>query len=1017
MNKRITAALAAFLVAIAAASGQNPSKEFKETCDSLVVKLQERTSVKGAFSVKKTAVSDNKLHIRFSPGFGEYPWRKGDIEWLRKKLKAYLPARYKNYEIGNITVNGTKLEDYIVTTPGSDGTPDAARFKTKDHRGEVSFISSVGGQDFQKGLTGRNIALWQSHGRYYDEGIERWDWQRGPLFQTVEDMYTQTYVLTFLIPMLENAGAYVMTPRERDPQRNEVVADNDIAFQKGRGDDVRLEGGYSESGRWKDAGTGFADAKAAYSKDDNPFLMGTARKVSCRDEEAKAVWTADIPERGEYAVYISYKSLPESSPCAHYSVRHLGGKSEFTVNQRIGGGTWIYLGTFEFDRTGSVTLDTQVPEGCECPDNAVITADAVRFGGGMGKIARGPADRDASEYETSGMPSFAEGAIYWMQWAGADSTLMHLHEGDYTKDYGTRGAWVGWMSGGSRTNPKAEGLGIPVDMSLALHSDAGITPNDSIVGTLAIYTLKCEDSEKLPNGEGRLQARTLTDYVQSQIVDDIRSTCNPLWSRRGIWDKSYSESRTSTVPATLIEILSHQNFADMKYGLDPSFRFVASRAMYKAMLRFLSARYGCEYVVQPLPVNSFATSFCNDAAADGKTSVTLSWKPTEDKIESTAMPTGYILYTRIDNGGFDNGVILEDVTTSGGRVSTTRQIEPGHIYSYRIVAFNEGGKSFPSNVLSVGVPERGRKKCVLVVDAFSRVAAPSWMDSPEIAGFDSKLDAGVAYGQEIGFVGEQYQFRRDMKWTANDNPGFGGSYTDMAGVVFAGNRFDNTCTHGKAILSSGYAFHSASSDAFASIPSIAAGDFAVDMVCGKQISTVVGRKDGPVKYTIFTEPVMKAITDFCAKGGDILISGSYIGTDAWSQIYPFTPDEASRTKMKEFIQNTLGYKWVTNYATRKGEVWPMTNSAVDMASRLGKVSFHQERNPRIYNVETPDGIVPSSKDSHTILRYSDTNISAATLFRNKGYKAACFGFPIETLCNEEDIENLIEMILNCFDSE
>ena len=45
-------------------------------------------------------------------------------------------------------------------------------------------------------------------------------------------------------------------------------------------------------------------------------------------------------------------------------------------------------------------------------------------------------------------------------------------------------------------NPsKKPGKGIPVDLSLGFHSDAGITPNDSIVGTLAIYTLRSEGSE------------------------------------------------------------------------------------------------------------------------------------------------------------------------------------------------------------------------------------------------------------------------------------------------------------------------------------------------------------------------------------------------------------------------------------------------------------------------------------------------------------------------------------------
>ncbi len=35
------------------------------------------------------------------------------------------------------------------------------------------------------------------------------------------------FVLPYVIPMPENAGAIVYTPRERDTQKNEIIVDND----------------------------------------------------------------------------------------------------------------------------------------------------------------------------------------------------------------------------------------------------------------------------------------------------------------------------------------------------------------------------------------------------------------------------------------------------------------------------------------------------------------------------------------------------------------------------------------------------------------------------------------------------------------------------------------------------------------------------------------------------------------------------------------------------------------------
>ena len=45
----------------------------------------------------------------------------------------------------------------------------------------------------QKDLTERNIALWPSHGLYYNADREEWIWQRATLWTTVEDLYSQEY--------------------------------------------------------------------------------------------------------------------------------------------------------------------------------------------------------------------------------------------------------------------------------------------------------------------------------------------------------------------------------------------------------------------------------------------------------------------------------------------------------------------------------------------------------------------------------------------------------------------------------------------------------------------------------------------------------------------------------------------------------------------------------------------------------------------------------------------------------
>lgn len=215
--------------------------------------------------------------------------------------------------------------------------------------------------------------------------------------------------------------------------------------------------------------------------------------------------------------------------------------------------------------------------------------------------------RSSSLYEISGYPRFCEAARYWLQWAGIPDSVYSDSQGknDYTDDYKCRGIWVNYLAGGSAVNPTEQGLNIPVDMAFAFHSDAGTTLNDSIIGTLGIYYTNVYN-EEYANGASRYLAHDMTDLIQSNIVRDIRSLYEPDWTRRGMWNQSYYEARVPRVPTMLLELLSHQNFADMRYGLDPRFRFTVSRAIYKGMLQFICSQYHMDYIVQPLPVDNMA---------------------------------------------------------------------------------------------------------------------------------------------------------------------------------------------------------------------------------------------------------------------------------------------------------------------------------------------------------------------------------------------------------------------------
>lgn len=609
-----------------------------------LTRIVAREVAGGYVRIEGVDASRKRVRIYTSVGLSYYPFREENLRAMRDSVRLLMPPEFRK---ADIELYSDKREvGELIPMACRTGAEYRKLLRKKKivpftNRSERPLVTRSSAPVVpSQGLAGRHIALWQSHGRYFDQPQNRWKWQRSQLWQTCEDLYTQSYVLPYLVPMLENAGACVMLPRERDVQKYEILADNDAAGQ------YREEEGPE---KWQPGGMGFAHVQQVYTTGQNPFRDGTTRRVRSvtGGAESRAVWTADIPERGEYAVYVSYDSTPQNADDAQYTVHHLGGDSSFAVNQTMGGGTWIYLGRFLLDAGPQevVTLTNRSRQA-----GRIVSADAVKIGGGYGNIARTVCDSlrrpgMVCHLETSGYPRFCEGARYWLQWAGFDEKVYSPKENrdDYKDDYMSRAHWVNALTGGSERMPDSAGLRIPVDMALAFHSDAGVRLNDDIIGTLGIFYTR-ENKGKFEGGADRYRSRDLTDIVMTQIVEDIRSTYEPAWSRRGLWNRAYYEARVPGVPTMLLELLSHQNFADMRYGSDPRFKFLVSRAVYKGILRYISSQYGLPYVVQPLPVESLAVQF----AEGGKAAVT--WSPVMDSLETTAAPTGYVVYTRIDGG-------------------------------------------------------------------------------------------------------------------------------------------------------------------------------------------------------------------------------------------------------------------------------------------------------------------------------------------------------------------------------
>ena len=797
--------------------------------------------------------------------------------------------------------------------------------------------------EITEGLQNRHLSLWSSHGRYYDAKKGGWKWQRPTLFCTTEDLYTQTIVLPYLIPMLEKAGAIVFTPRERDWQKNEVIVDNDNRSN------------YKEESlkkKWESTSSpGFALHYGTYRDGENPFTAGTARQVKARKRKSKissVVYQPTIPQSGRYAVYVSYQTQKKSVDDAEYIVFHKGQETHFRVNQRMGGGTWVYLGTFDFDKGNSINNSVVLTN--HSSHRGVVTTDAVRFGGGMGNIVRGGT--------VSGLPRFLEGARYSAQWAGAPWNVVSKSNGsnDYNDDINCRSLMTNWLAGGSCYLPsKKDGKKVPIELTLAVHSDAGVKADGSFVGTLGICTTQ-EGNSTLGNGLSRKASKTFAEQLVANVKKDLDRAFRMNWTTRSVWDRNYSETRMPEVPSAIIETLSHQNFPDIKLGQDPNFKFTFARSIYKTILKYEANMHGKRYTVQPLAPNSFKIEYVSSKK------VRLQWKPTTDANETTATPTSYNVYVAIGSQGFDNGVNVRNPHYE-------MELQSGVVYNFKVTACNRGGESFPTETLSA-LRNEGANKTILIVNAFYRLSSPAVVNTGSEQGFDFEADPGLSYGPVAGWLGRQANFNKAMMGKEGPNAlGYGGE--ELVGKIIAGNDFNYVKEHAEALHHAGrYNVVSCSSKTVENGEVNLSKYALVDLLLGNE------KNDGYslYYYKTFKPALRQQVTKYLNGRGKLFVSGSYLASDMQGS------DE------QDWLRNNL--KIMYDGAN--------TDNYNPIISGM-RMSFDVYRtvNEQHYGAYTPDNILPAD-NAFSVLTYSDGH-TAGVAYKGTDNCVFTLSFPFECI--------------------
>ena len=990
--KKIYAILSVLLLIGSTAYGQTPQEKA-----SIVDIVSQFTSTFGGRTetsrLEDYQIDEQQKEIRIYVNeiMAWYHFDRARVEQTYAMMRAALPKSRRDYRL-RIYSKGKLLEDLV---QGGWNNEEDRRWEKREHRSAPWVTPLQRPYDVSRGLPGRHLSVTASHGRYYSIADKEWQWQRPQLFCTTEDLLSQTFVIPYLMPMLENAGAIVYSTRERDWQKHEVIVDNDTPAQNGIYEE--------EAGSWEQAGTGFAQLKAIYQNGDNPFTDGTARLSVAQNRKARVSsirWTPVIPADGQYAVYVSYPTLPTSVPDAHYTVIHRGVQTSFLVNQQMGGGTWVYLGTFDF-AAGESPANSVVLTN-ESDNRGHVTADAVRFGGGMGNIARG----DSTGISVSGLPRFLEGARYTAQWAGMPQ-WVYGNKGftnDYSEDINVRSLTTNHLARGSAYLPLpqpwnseldpsltnkdipvvirqdtmgtgVQGLNVPLEMSIALHTDAGYTRDRTIVGSLGIYTTDFNNGY-YPSGLNRMTSRDVCDLVVSQVERDMKATYGQ-WTRRQMYDRNYSESREPEVPGIIFEMLSHQNFADLCMGHDPNFKFNLARATYKGILRYIHAMHGeAEPVVQPLPVTALGAYI-----TPGTMQIRLSWLAVEDPLEPSAIPDGFVVYHAEGDGDFDNGTYVRQAYFELDGAA------PTVLHRFKVTAVNSGGQSMPSEEVCAFLSLMGDKQ-VLVIDAFDRLAGPQPLDNDSIQGFDLTADPGVPMARMPGYCGRQICFNKSG-YGHEKFGGLGFSTSELEGMIIAGNTRDWTTRHARDIIIATGGRMSISS---CTASAVNRADFDSRPIALMDIVFGAEKSDGyslrPSK--VFPPRLVQAAAEFARSGGHLLVSGAYVGSDMTS--------EADRL----LTRSLLKYEYA-------GAL--VADSIAGITSNDGTFDIYRKLNEVSYCVPAVDCLSPT-QGAFCSMVYAPSGQSAAVAYDGQDYRAVTLGFPFESITDDEIRRRILMNIIN-----
>ena len=126
----------------------------------------------GRISIDSVAVEGNTLQLFANMNCAYIPFREDNVAEIYQGVSALLPAEFTKYKL-QIRTNKRSIEELVPQVLRSKKDKKTKTFNPVASKPLVTDISAP--YTPTNGLQNRHIALWQSHGWYYEPKLDRWN--------------------------------------------------------------------------------------------------------------------------------------------------------------------------------------------------------------------------------------------------------------------------------------------------------------------------------------------------------------------------------------------------------------------------------------------------------------------------------------------------------------------------------------------------------------------------------------------------------------------------------------------------------------------------------------------------------------------------------------------------------------------------------------------------------------------------------------------------------------------------